>query len=142
MLVVQSLFVACYLAVAVCQTPRLSITQPSEKRLDQEVKIHIEQLPPLEIIELEAKAIDQKGEEWASHAFFEANKEGSIDVENQEPLQGSSYETIDGMGLFWSMLPSSKDHTASFKCRDNKFSIEFTMYQNGKPVGKETIHRF
>ena len=142
MLIVQSLLAACCLAVAVCQTPRFSITQSSEERLDQEVKIHIEQLSPFQIIELEAKSIDQKGEEWTSHAFFEANEEGLIEVENQQPLHNSSYETIDGMGLFWSMLPSSKDHSSSFTCREEKFSVEFTMYQNGNPIGKETIHLF
>lgn len=141
-MIVQSLFAACCLAVAVCQTPRLSITQPTGDTLDQEVKIHIDQLSPFQMIELEAKSIDQKGQEWTSHAFFQANKEGAVEVENQQPLQNSSYETIDGMGLFWSMLPSSKDLTASFKCCEDKFSVEFTMYQNGEAIGKETIQRF
>ncbi len=139
---IQSLFATCCLAIAVHQTPRLLITQPSGEMLDREVKIRIEQLSPLQIIELEAKAIDQKGEVWTSHAFFQASRQGSIDVENQQPLQGSSYETIDEMGLFWSMLPPSKDLASSFKCRGEKFSVEFTMYQDDKPIGKETIHRF
>src|SRR3981189_3042016 len=120
MLMIQPLLAACCLAVTVPQTPRLSITQSPGKTLDCEVKIQIEQLSPLQVIELEAKAIDQKGEIWTSHAFFQANKEGSIDIENQKPLQGSSYETIDGMGLFWSMLPPSKDLASSYKCREEQ----------------------
>lgn len=139
---VQSLLVASCLTIAVHQTPHLSITQSSEKMLDSEVKIQIEQLAPLQVIKLEAKAIDQKGEIWTSHAFFQAHKGGSIDIENQQPLQGSSYETIDGMGLFWSMLPPSKDLASNYKCREEQFSVEFTMYQDDKPIASETIHCF
>lgn len=142
MLMVQSLLIACCLTGAIHQTPHFSITQSSGKTLDSEVKIQIEQLTPLQVIKLEAKAIDQKGEIWTSHAFFQANKDGSIDIDTQKPLQGSSYETTDGMGLFWSMLPPSKDLASSYKCREEQFSVEFTMYQDDKPIANETIHCF
>jgi hypothetical protein len=58
--IIQSLIVACCLATSIYQNAsrRFCIIQPFEKTLDQEVKIHIEQLP-LQVIELEAKAIDQ-----------------------------------------------------------------------------------
>lgn len=142
MFAIHSLLAIFTLAALFHQRPHLSVTQPYGDTLDQEVKIQIEQLTPLQTIELEAKAIDQEGETWTSHAFFQANDQGIIDVSAQQPLPGSSYETADAMGLFWSMLPPSKNHSSTFKCKDDRCVCEVTMRQNGKLIKKETITRF
>ncbi len=139
MFMIQSFFAACYLAIA---SPQLSISQPNGETLDRKVRIQIEQAAPFETVELEARAIDQKGEIWVSHALFKADAQGLVDVETAKPLPGSSYENADEAGLFWSMLPSSENSAASFKCKDERFTVELTLLQDGKVVAKETVTRF
>ncbi|MBS3904962.1 MAG: acyl-CoA thioesterase/BAAT N-terminal domain-containing protein [Simkania sp.] len=136
MFAIQSAFTACCLVAA---TPHVSITQPSGNTIDREVHIQVEQLKPLQIIEVQATAIDQKGELWASHAFFQANVDGLVDVAAQPPLPESSYNGTDAMGLFWSMLPISNDSLSSFKCKDEQFIVEFTIRQEDQCIGKETL---
>ncbi len=142
MFAIQSLFATCCFAVAIHQTPHLSVAQPSETALDREVKIYIEQLEPFQIVELEAEAVDQNGETWTSHALFQADQQGQVDVGTQEPLPNSSYDVADGMGLFWSMLPYSNDPASSFKCKDDRFTVELRLRQEDQVMDKEIITRF
>jgi len=132
----------CLMVTALCQEPHLSVTQPSGETVDKEVKIQVEQLTPFQEIELHAESKDQKGEVWFSHASFRADSQGQVDVSSSDPLDNSSYESADGMGLFWSMLPASKETSASFDCKNDSFLVDLKLYVDGNLVGQETLARY
>ncbi len=117
----------------------LHISQAGD-RIDQEVHMQIVQAKPLQILEIEAKAIDQNGTTWKSSAFFQADEQGCVDVRAGQPLDGSSYSTVDGMGLFWSMTPV--DGAAnSFQCLADDYMVDITLRQEGTPVQQQSIRR-
>jgi Acyl-CoA thioester hydrolase/BAAT N-terminal region len=43
---------------------------------------------------------------WASWALFRADHTGLVDMRSQVPEDGT-YRTLDAMGLFWSMYPTT-----------------------------------
>ncbi|MGD2169519.1 MAG: acyl-CoA thioesterase/bile acid-CoA:amino acid N-acyltransferase family protein [Chlamydiota bacterium] len=129
----------CCVIAAVFQ-PNLSVTE-SSKTIDQPLQIYVEGLQPFQVVELKTKAVDQKEEIWTSHAYFQADKNGYINLKKDQPLPGSSYDTIDEMGLFWSMLPSNNS-SASFKCKQDRFVVDLTLYQEEKVLIKKTITHF
>ena len=142
MSIVQSLFAASYLASSFYSAPQMNLIQPTGDRIDQEIVLRIEVLSPNEIIELDAQAFDQKGEAWVSHAAFQADAKGTVDLSTDAPLPNSSYDTIDSMGLFWSMHPLAGDPSSSFKCKDDQFTVAFTLLRNGHPQESKTLTRF
>lgn len=138
----QSLFAICCFVTAVCQAANLSIAQPFGELIDQKVIIKVDGAMPQQIIELKAKAVDGNGEMWTSRAFFQADGMGSVDVSAQRPMEDSSYEEADGMGLFWSMRPQLDDPLYNFLCAKDRFTVEIGLYQDGEMVEKEIVTRF
>lgn len=129
---VRSCFLLCYLSTTlIAQSPHLSVSTPYGETIDQKIEIKVEGLAPFQAIELKAEAKDQEGELWSSHASFQADQHGVIDVATNTPLENSSYETADPMGLFWSMLPTSGDATSTFKCKNDAFSSKISLYTDG-----------
>jgi Acyl-CoA thioester hydrolase/BAAT N-terminal region len=73
--------------------------------VDQSVTIRVENLKPKQPLTLRLSTLDAKTQRvWESFATFEADNRGVIDVATSQPLYGT-YQRIDAMGLFWSMLP-------------------------------------
>lgn len=129
-----------FLAISVCHAGHLSVSQPDGQMLDRKVVIQIQDLAPKQLIELRAAAEDGEGKMWTSQAFFEADDRGLVDVSAQRPLKGSSYEETDGMGLFWSMEPESKDPLYNFNLKDISV-VELGLYQDGRLIEKEIVTR-
>lgn len=129
------------LAVPFALSAHLSITQPHGETLDQKIEIVVRGLTPFQEIELKAESQDQKGEIWSSHARYRADHFGVVDLNREAPLENSSYTSADMAGLFWSMLPSSGDATATFTCRDDRFSCTISLYVNGHLVEQANILR-
>lgn len=130
----------CFLTAALLtQTPHLSITQRAGKTIDREIRIQVEQLDPLQEIELRVEVEDQRGEPWSSHAVFQADVQGSVDVASAQPIKNSSYEGVDEMGLFWSMLPASGDASSIFKCKNDTVSVGVKLYVDGYLAAQETV---
>lgn len=138
----SSFLLSCCLATTLLTQPHLSITQPSGKTIDREVHIQVEKLEPFQNIELRAEAKDQKGNIWSSHATFRADSQGQVDVSSSHPMNNSSYENIDEMGLFWSMLPASGDTSSSFKCKNDMISVEIKLYVSNELVSQGTVTRY
>lgn len=78
--------------------------QPESAMADETVKIKVIGLQPEQIITLRASMKDDVDLDWESYATFVANNEGVVDVTAQVPISGT-YDTVDPMGLIWSMLP-------------------------------------
>lgn len=138
-----SIFLSCCLNAAfIAQTPHLIIDQMDGNAIDQKIEIRVEGLTPFKEVELQAKAWDQKGDLWTSHAGFQANDLGIINIPTSSPLEGSSYVSADAMGPFWSMLPPSGDETSSFKCKDDTFLAEIGIVVDGQLVDTQVITRY
>jgi dienelactone hydrolase len=86
--------------------------QPNPSLVDEKVDIKISGLKPNQSVMLKAtmeenqpstwQAGNNKGRVWQSSAEFTADENGTVDLNNQAPVQGT-YQGIDPMGLFWSM---------------------------------------
>src|SRR3989338_1266206 len=133
---------SCCLATTLLTQPHLSITQPAGQTIDREIHIQVENLTPFQEIELQAEAKDQKEDIWSSSAIFRADAYGQVDVASAPPTENSSYKGIDEMGLFWSMLPTSGDTAASFKCKNDTIPVEVKLYVAGDLAAQETVTRY
>ncbi len=136
------LFLSCCLATTLLNQPHLSITQPAGQTIDREIHIQVENLTPSQEIELQAEAEDQKGDIWSSSAIFHADANGQVDVASASPTENSSYEGIEGMGLYWSMLPASGDTAASFKCKNDTIPVKVKLYVADDLAAQETVTRY
>lgn len=118
------------------------IAQPFESALDEDVHIRMEQIAPQQKIEIYAQAEDKKGITWVSHGTFQADDKGVVDLDSSYACVGSSYDGVDGMGLFWSMLPASGDSTLTYKCKDDCFKVTLKAYADGTLIGEQTVVRY
>jgi dienelactone hydrolase len=84
--------------------PRL-VVSPEHPSLDSELHIHLQDLPAGSDITLRASLRDPRGCRWDSSATFSAAADGTVDLRRDAPIHGS-YQTVDPMGLIWSMAPS------------------------------------
>jgi dienelactone hydrolase len=78
---------------------------PNPAMVDEVVAIRVVGLPPGAHVLLHAYTEDDAGLAWESHALFEADAGGRIDLAAQAPA-GGTYSGVDPMGMFWSMAPS------------------------------------
>lgn len=78
--------------------------EPADALIDVERQITVFGAQPGAQVEISATTVRQ-GVRWASYAIFEANDEGEVHVGQQVPLEGSTYESADAMGLIWSQVP-------------------------------------
>jgi dienelactone hydrolase len=135
----QLLLTLCLLAFAAHQEPRLYVAQPAGKGIDQEVKIQVDRLAPQQCVEIEARTVDTAGAVWSSHAHFQADSQGLVDLSRHRALEHSSYMGIDGMGLFWSM--QSGDPYATYTCKD-RCDMELTLRVDGTICDAQRVSRY
>ena len=86
---------------------------PQSALVDEPTRIQLRGFAPRQTVILRAKTVDHAGKAWASYATFQTDAQGSIDVSTQKPLSGT-YQNVDAMGLFWSMLPVNKKQKTPF----------------------------
>ena len=103
--------------VATAQEPPVVIKiTPRTSLVDEPISIRISGLRPGEEVKVNAELVGYGRADWQSSAIFRANSDGVVDPDYQAPLTGS-YDTVDGMGLFWSMTRkepvASEDEEAS-----------------------------
>ncbi|MFJ5234955.1 acyl-CoA thioesterase/BAAT N-terminal domain-containing protein [Kitasatospora sp. NPDC088391] len=79
----------------------------ADELADLPVHLRVTGLPPGGRVTLTADAADYRGLGWQSAATFRADGRGTVDVDRAAPESGGSYPQADGMGLFWSMLPTN-----------------------------------
>jgi dienelactone hydrolase len=88
---------------------------PSEALMDEVVRITVQGLIPGELITIRARTTAADKRMWQSQASFRANVLGNVVVATQAPVSGT-YNSVDAMGLFWSMSAASeqKEGNADF----------------------------
>ena len=79
--------------------------QPGNALADEVVKIQVVGLAPGQTVTLRASVRDDLDHLWGSYATFISDRNGIVDVTTQAPISGT-YDIVDPMGLFWSMLPT------------------------------------
>jgi Acyl-CoA thioester hydrolase/BAAT N-terminal region len=78
---------------------------PGRALNDEPVEIRVSGLRPHATATLRARMVDDFGREWKSEATFVADGSGVISPSSHAPIEGA-YESVDPMGLFWSMVPA------------------------------------
>ncbi|MFD9703328.1 acyl-CoA thioester hydrolase/BAAT C-terminal domain-containing protein [Lentzea sp. NPDC059081] len=73
------------------------LVKPQSAPLDQPVEVQVAGLKPGQSITVQLSTGDR-----ASHAVFEADDRGLVDLTRHAPVEGS-YRGVDPMGLFWSL---------------------------------------
>ncbi len=86
------------------------VVAPSPALVDEPVIIRLTGGLPGAAVTIRASMRDAFGGRlWESHATFEADHNGTIDIATQRPVRGT-YQDADPRGLFWSMWLSTPDH--------------------------------
>lgn len=99
---VSVLLMICANVLAETSRPQIIIT-PHEALMDQKVNIRLVNFIPGQIVTLHTR-LNYQGNQWTSHATYQVNKNGMIDLATEPSLSGS-YQGIEPMGLFWSLAP-------------------------------------
>lgn len=127
--------------------PQIDVS-PATALLDVPVHITLSGFQPHQLITLNATLTNglPGGELTASsHAIFQADENGSVDLVSQAPLFGT-YEGIDPMGLFWSMNVQTLRFYSAYSLDDFQFTprsteIHLTAEVNQKPVAQAVVKR-
>ena len=85
--------------------PEPTLSVPDAALVDEPLDVAVEGLESGARAVVRASAQSSDGVEWASHAAFEADGDGTIPVADRAPLEGT-YEGADPAGLLWSMRPA------------------------------------
>ena len=115
--------------------------EPTEALVDQPVAVRLQGLPPGGRVVVTAEARLGTEPPWRSQAEFLADDSGTVDLTRHCPQSGS-YEGMDPMGLFWSMLPepgaASLVDLYSTLC---PISIDLTAEIEGRAVAHRSLRR-
>ncbi|MCC8436184.1 acyl-CoA thioesterase/BAAT N-terminal domain-containing protein [Brevibacillus sp. M2.1A] len=127
--------------------PQIEVT-PGTALIDVPVHITLSGFIPNQLITLHAtlkNGLPGGDLTASSHAIFQADENGSVDLVSQAPLFGT-YEGIDPMGLFWSMNVQTMRFYHAYSLDDFQFTprsteIELTAEVYDKPVAKAVVKR-
>ncbi|MFI9274533.1 acyl-CoA thioesterase/BAAT N-terminal domain-containing protein [Kitasatospora sp. NPDC052896] len=119
-------------------------TDQASAPLDESAHLRITGLSPNERISVAAEAVDAENVTWQSGAEYRADRSGTVALDTARPLNGS-YQRPDGMGLFWSMVPSSGDSgQAVFVPRpraDRGYDVWLAVAASGRRTAVRTLTR-
>ncbi len=120
--------------------PCIEIT-PEHALIDEKVNVFLRNFTPHQRVTLRASVTDDLGKLWASHAVVQTNAEGTLDLSKQAPSAGT-YDTIDPMGLFWSMTPAKEADRGSWFVQGAKpLTVRFTAEVDGMAVSSAHAER-
>lgn len=120
--------------------PIITVT-PNTFLFTDAIDIQITNLPANVHVSLRALLKDEDDRPWfSSEAIFKTDHNGAVNPHTQAPVFGS-YDHIDPMGLFWSMLPVSPLPTTS-AVKGNELDVFLSLSLNDAIVAETTIHRF
>jgi dienelactone hydrolase len=115
---------------------------PNPALVDQPVGLRLKGFAPGQIVILQAQLEDDANQVWTSHATFQSDVYGVVDVPTQQPLAGS-YTDVDGMGLFWSMTraDNGQAETPFVKRTPLSATMRFTASVDAQIVATATLER-
>jgi dienelactone hydrolase len=119
---------------------RIEIT-PESSLADEPLEIKLAGFEPRQRVTLMASLSDDAGERWQSHAVFNCDADGTVDLSQQKPVSGTYNET-DPMGLFWSMSPTSTKGAGLYmKANTEPKKVTFTAEADGTAAVSREIER-
>jgi len=127
--------------VVVASSLRIEIT-PSKALVDEKVSIRLIGAQPSQLVTLRTRAEDDRHIAWESHATFQADNAGMVDLGSQKPITGT-FQDLDPMGLFWSMGVQSRFSTGSafVKTGLTPTPINFSAEADGHVLASATLER-
>jgi Acyl-CoA thioester hydrolase/BAAT N-terminal region/BAAT / Acyl-CoA thioester hydrolase C terminal len=124
--------------------PQVSLQVDAATALvDQPVHLQVRGLGAGQEVEVRAQANDGSHLTWRSSAHFHADPGGTVDL-SQQASEGGSYTGVDGMGLFWSMLPTAATRPSATPFVVSSLSprrVAVSAHVNGKQVAGVTLER-
>lgn len=113
--------------------------------VDRPVHLTVRGLSPRETVTVSATATDRLQRRWSGRATVRADGHGTVDLERDRSTSGT-YTGVDGMGLFWSMNPSSGDPaTSRFIPPDPgsrpSYPVRITVTAHGRRPAERTLTR-
>ncbi|MFA5075167.1 MAG: acyl-CoA thioesterase/bile acid-CoA:amino acid N-acyltransferase family protein [Candidatus Babeliales bacterium] len=120
------------------KTPQIHVSK-QKALIDEPIEISVLNLTSYEQITLESSCKDKKNNTWLSHATFQADDKGVVNVATQAPISGS-YKIVDPMGLFWSMISTDKEDP-SFSFDKNELEISLSVFSQNKLITQKKIYR-
>ncbi|MFE7394287.1 acyl-CoA thioesterase/bile acid-CoA:amino acid N-acyltransferase family protein [Streptomyces sp. NPDC057582] len=111
---------------------------------DQAVHLRITGLTPGEEVTVNSQTVDGQGKQWQGQATFRADAHGLIALGTARPNAGT-YQSPDGMGLFWSMTPQTGDPegTSFFPpaSPQHTYDVTLTAAAHGHQLASRTLTR-
>ncbi|MFI0966430.1 acyl-CoA thioesterase/BAAT N-terminal domain-containing protein [Streptomyces sp. NPDC021080] len=108
---------------------------------DEPVHARISGLSSGEEVTVTSRTVDRKSVPWHGRATFRANAHGTVDLDTAHPVSGT-YRRPDGMGLFWSMVPTTGDPEAtSFVPPRHGYRVTLTATAHGHRLASRTVTR-
>ncbi|MEV5708268.1 acyl-CoA thioesterase/BAAT N-terminal domain-containing protein [Actinoallomurus sp. NPDC052274] len=112
---------------------------------DRPIHLTISGLAPHDTVEVGAAARDYQRGDWRSRAVFRADGHGTVDLYRARP-QAGTYTGVDGMGLFWSMVPPSgnaddKVFLPLLTERQSAYDVQITVTAHGRRLAARTLIR-
>lgn len=116
------------------------IVIPEIALIDEPVVISVTNLTPHTRVTIEAACKNKDNDAWKSYATFQADDKGVVNVAKQVPIEGS-YNGIDSMGLFWSMMPTDREILKKVPNTFNFNEVSLSVIVGDKVQAQKTIHR-
>ncbi|MFJ9871036.1 acyl-CoA thioesterase/BAAT N-terminal domain-containing protein [Streptomyces sp. NPDC101165] len=112
---------------------------------DQAVHLKINGLEPHDEITVGSSATAYDGKVWHGRATFTADDRGRVDLSTTRPVSGT-YNTVDGMGLFWSMRPPAGDPNGHYFSPlspelSPSYAVKITVTAHGRQLASRTLTR-
>ncbi|MFJ5927171.1 acyl-CoA thioesterase/bile acid-CoA:amino acid N-acyltransferase family protein [Kitasatospora sp. NPDC092948] len=121
------------------------LTDEKDTLADRPVHLILAGLRQGQEVTVTAEAEDVTGIEWKSTGVYRADGNGNVGLDRDAPISGS-YHRADGMGLFWSMLPTDNRTDTMFippssPSTGTDFSIRVTATADGLEPAEHTVVR-
>jgi dienelactone hydrolase len=115
--------------------------EPAEAPADEPVAVRVRGLPPGRRVTLKADARRGSGPAWRSQVEFLTDESGIVDLARQAPEAGS-YQGIEPMGLFWSMVPEPVAPSLADLCASlEPIAVTLAAEVEGQPVAHQSLRR-
>jgi dienelactone hydrolase len=111
---------------------------------DQAIDVTVTGLAPGQHITVTAQAVDAAHRTWRAQASYTASPDGVVNLTSAPPFAGS-YQTADGMGLFWSMNEvGGQDNEFFYPAAPQSqadFPVRLTVTSAGRAIASSVVTR-
>lgn len=115
------------------------VVEPSVARVDERLTIRVVGMAPGERLMVTASTRDARDESWNAFAGFRADRQGSVDLTRDAPIEGS-YSGVRPMGLLYSMTPPPGGPAVRFQTAwDRPVAIVFRLWRDRRETARAEV---